>query len=153
MWWLLRSERRQKISSNAFGIRIFYISFLFIWNWNETIPDIRPKWVKSIPGFGPKRAQRVSPISRHTPVSNLLNIKGSVLNKYERQSFGWWVSRNSPRMSIWERLLPAVVRVYAEWATHVQDHSLLAGCKDYSCNCPEQPKLCQASFFSREKIS
>ena len=25
MWWLLRSERRQKISSNAFGIRIFLL--------------------------------------------------------------------------------------------------------------------------------
>ena len=55
-----------------------------------------------MPVFGPKRAQRVSPMSRHTAVSNLLNIKGSVLNKNERQVFGWWVSRTSPRMSIWE---------------------------------------------------
>ena len=48
----------------------------------------------------------------------------------------------SPRMSIWEGLLPAVVRAYAERATHVQDHYLLAGYKNYVCNCPEQAKLC-----------
>ena len=79
---------------------------------------------------------------RHTAVSNLLNIKGSVLNKNERQVLGWWVSRSSPRMSIWEGLLPAVVRAYAERAKHVQDHYLLAGYKNYVCNCPEQAKLC-----------
>ena len=66
MSWLLILERKQKISSNDFRIRIFLFCsyFLELKRWirsytgvvpSKTIPDSRPKLAKSIPVFRPKR--------------------------------------------------------------------------------------------------
>ena len=64
---LLRLERKQKSSSNAFRIRIFlFLSYSFgIETINtfilsrtvpsKTMPNSRQKWVKCIPVFRPKR--------------------------------------------------------------------------------------------------
>ena len=63
---LLRLERKQKNSSNPFGICIFlFLSYSFgIETINtfihsvvpsKTIPDSRPKWAKCVPVFRPKR--------------------------------------------------------------------------------------------------
>ena len=63
-----RLERKQKIWSNTFRIRILLRRSYFYWNWNDKYvhtrvvpskikPDSRPKWAKCIPLFrsnGPK---------------------------------------------------------------------------------------------------
>ena len=86
---LLRLERKQKNSSNPFRIRTFlFLSYSFeietinmfihsVVPW-KTIPDSRPKWVRCIPVFRPKR--------RKTPPDHVCNSHDlSVLQSIEKE--------------------------------------------------------------------
>ena len=52
----IRTPTKRFLKSNFDWIRKLILSFFFIWNWNDqyvhtskSIPDSRPKWVKSAP--------------------------------------------------------------------------------------------------------